>query len=119
MEPRIGRYLVGDMWTILEYPPVGYGVISALDALVRLGYTLKQDKIALAMEYLLSRQTPSGTWPLDQSAPNPPFDVGQPGKPSKRLTLDALRLVRLLVARTDAEGGFQRESPLERYPRVP
>jgi hypothetical protein len=96
MEPRMGRYHVGDMWTILEYPHFGYGVVSALDALARLGYTLKQHKIALAMEYLLSRQTPGGAWPLDQSAPNPPFDVGQPGKPNKWLTLDALRVVRLL-----------------------
>jgi hypothetical protein len=96
MEPRMGRYHVGDLWTILEYPSFGYGVISALDALARLGYTLEQPKIALAMEYLLSRQLPNGTWPLDQSAPRPPFDVGQPGAPNKWLTLDTLRAIKLL-----------------------
>jgi hypothetical protein len=92
----MGRYHVGDLWTILEYPYFGYGVISALDALARLGYTLEQPKAATAMEYLLSRQLPNGTWPLDQSAPRPPFDVGRPGEPNKWLTLDALRVIRLL-----------------------
>lgn len=96
MQPRMGRYHVGDMWEVLEYPHVGYGVISALDALARLGYTLEQPKIATAFEYLLSRQLPDGTWPLDQSASNPPFDVGEPGQPNKWLTLDALRVVKLL-----------------------
>jgi hypothetical protein len=96
MEPRMGRYHVGDLWTILEYPYFGYGVISALDALARLGYTLEQPKVARAMAYLLSRQAPGGTWPLDQSAPRPPFDVGRPGEPNKWLTLDALRVIKLL-----------------------
>jgi hypothetical protein len=96
MEPRMGRYHVGDLWPILEYPYFGYGVISALDALARLGYTLEQPRVAVAMEYLLSRQLPDGTWPLDQSAPRPPFDVGQPGASNKWLTLDALRVIKLL-----------------------
>jgi hypothetical protein len=96
MEPRMGRYHVSDLWTILEYPYFGYGVISALDTLARLGYTLEQPKIAAAMEYLLSRQSPNGTWPLDQSPRRPPFDVGQPGQPNKWLTLDALRVIKLL-----------------------
>jgi hypothetical protein len=96
MEPRMGRYHVGDMWRVLEYPHVGYGVISALDALARLGYTLEQPQVATALEYLLSRQLPNGTWPLDQSAPSPPFDVGQPGKPNKWLTLDTVRVIKLL-----------------------
>ncbi|TEU21117.1 MAG: hypothetical protein E3J21_02115 [Anaerolineales bacterium] len=99
MEPRMGRYHVGDLWTILEYPYFGYGVISALDTLARLGYTLERPKVAVAMEYLLSRQLPNGTWPLDQSAPRPPFEVGRPGEPNKWLTLDALRVIGLLHGR--------------------
>ncbi|MEW6231769.1 MAG: prenyltransferase/squalene oxidase repeat-containing protein [Chloroflexota bacterium] len=95
MEPRMGRYHVGDLWMILEYPYFGYSVISALEALARLGYRPEQPKVAVATEYLLSRQLPDGTWPLDQSAPHPPFDVGQPGEPNKWLTLDALRVIKL------------------------
>jgi hypothetical protein len=96
LERRMGRYHVGDMWTVLEYPHFGYGVISTLDTLARLGYTLEQPKIALAMEWLLNRQLPNGMWPLDQSPSHPPFDIGQPGAPNKWLTLDALRVVKLL-----------------------
>jgi hypothetical protein len=98
MEPRMHRYHVPDMWTVLEYPYFGYGVISALDTLARLGHSLDHPKITTAMEYLLSRQLPGGTWPLDQSPRRPPLDVGQPGKPSKWLTMDARRVVRLLCA---------------------
>ncbi len=96
MEPGMGRYHVGDLWTVLEYPYFGYGVISALDALARFGYTLEEHKVAVAMEYLLSRQSPDGRWPLDQSAPRPPFHVGQPGQPNKWLTLDALRVIKFM-----------------------
>ena len=96
MQPRMGRYHTKELWTVLEYPYFDYGVISALDALARLGYTLEQPKVAVAMEYLLSRQSSNGTWPLDQSPSRPPFDIGQTGEPSKWLTLDALRVIKLL-----------------------
>jgi len=98
MEPRMARYHVGDLWTILEYPYFGYGVISALDALARLDYTLEQPKMAVAMEYLLRRQLPNGAWPSDRSAPRPPIEIGPLGKPNKWLTLDALRVIKLLQA---------------------
>jgi hypothetical protein len=91
----MGRYHVPDLWTILEYPYFGYTVISALDALARLGYRLEHPKVDAAVEYLLSRRLPDGTWPLDQSPRRPPFDVGQPGQPNRWLTLDALRVIKL------------------------
>ena len=102
MAPRMSRYHVGPTWgtwEILDYPHFGIGIIPALDALARLGYTLEQPKVAAAVEYLLSRQLPGGAWPQDQSAYRPPFDGGPPGHPSKWLTLDALRVVKLLSDR--------------------
>jgi hypothetical protein len=102
MEPRMSRYHVGDAWgtwECLKYPYFGFSVISALDALARLGSTLAQPKIAGAVEYLLSRQLPAGSWPLDAGWPNSPLDFGRPGEPNKWLTLDALRVVKLLVGR--------------------
>jgi hypothetical protein len=97
MEPRMSRYHVGDAWgtwECLKYPYFGFSVISALNALARLGYTLEEPKIAAAMQYLLSRQLPDGTWPLDSSWSPSPIDFGQPGEPNKWLTLDALRVVK-------------------------
>jgi hypothetical protein len=99
MEPRMSRYHVGPTWGTwenLDYPYFGIGVIPALDALARLGYTLEQPGVAAAVEYLLGRRLPNGAWPQDQSAYRPPFDVGPPGQPSKWLTLDALRVIKLL-----------------------
>jgi hypothetical protein len=101
MEPRMSRYHVGDAWGTwegLKYPYFGFSVISALDALARLGYTLKEPKIATAVDYLLNRQLPDGTWPLDESWSPSPINFGQVGEPSKWLTLDALRVVKLLYS---------------------
>lgn len=101
MEPRMSRYHVGEAWgtwECLKYPYFGFGVISTLDALARLGYTPEVPKIAAAAEYLLSRQQPDGTWPLDSVWPSSPVDFGQPGEPNKWLTLDALRVLKLLYS---------------------
>jgi hypothetical protein len=101
MEPRMSRYHVGDAWGTwegLKYPYFGFSVISALDALARLGYTLEESRVGAAVEYLLSRQLPDGTWPLDESWPRSPIDFGQPGEPNKWLTLDSLRVVKLLYS---------------------
>lgn len=102
MEPRMSRYHVGDawgMWERLKYPYFGFSVISALDALARLGCTLEEPKVSGAAEYLLSRQLPDGAWPLDDLWPDLPIDLGRPGEPNKWLTLDALRVVKLLYGR--------------------
>jgi hypothetical protein len=99
MQPRMSRYHVGDAWgtwECLKYPYFGISVVSALDALARLGYTLQEPKIASAVEYLLSRQLPDGRWPLDDGWSRSPIDFGRPGEPNKWLTLDALRVVKLL-----------------------
>jgi hypothetical protein len=44
----------------------------------------------------LSRQLPDGAWPLDQKRERLLYDFGQPGEPDKWLTLDALKVVKLL-----------------------
>jgi hypothetical protein len=98
LKPAMSKYHVGSPWTMLEYPYFGYGLIPALDALLRLGYTREHRQISEALDDLLSRQLPGGAWPLDQKPYRLPFDVGQPGEPNKWLTLDALR-----VMKADAE----------------
>jgi hypothetical protein len=99
MEPRMSRYHVGSdwgTWQCLKYPYFGFSVISALDALARLGFTPAEPKVAAAAEYLSSRQLPDGAWPLDESWPDTPIDFGLPGEPNKWLTLDAMRVLKLL-----------------------
>ena len=97
MEPRMSRYHVGDKWgtwEALKYPYFGFSVVSALDALARLGYTAEEAEIAAAVAYLLSRQLPDGAWSMDQSWPDPPLDFGRVGEPNKWLTLDIVRVLK-------------------------
>ncbi len=99
MAPHMSRYHVGDTWGTwerLKYPYFGFSLISALDTLARLGFTLEEPRIAAATEVLLSRQLPDGTWPLDDTWPSSPIDFGQPSQPNRWVTLDAMRVVKLL-----------------------
>ena len=96
MEPGMARYHVGLDWTTLQYPYFDYSLLSALDTLARLGYTVEHPKIAAAAEFLLTRQLSDGAWPVDHIPRDPPFDVGQPGEPNKWLTLDAMRVIKHL-----------------------
>lgn len=93
---RLSKYHTGAAWEILEYPPFDLSLISTLDALARLGYTTAQPEIAQALDALLRRQLPGGAWPLDRGYDRAPFDFGASGEPNKWLTLDALRVIRLL-----------------------
>ncbi len=99
MVPRMSRYHVGDSWGTwesLKYPYFGFSVLSALDALARLGCRPENPRIAAAVEYLLSRQLPGGAWPLDDVWPDAPVDFGRTGLPNRWITLDALRVVKRL-----------------------
>ncbi|NIM95784.1 MAG: hypothetical protein GTO18_18955 [Anaerolineales bacterium] len=101
MEPRMSRYHVGEKWgtwECLKYPYFGFSVISALDALAKLGFTPDAPKVSAAVDYLLSRQSPDGTWPMDENWSSPPIDFGQPNEPNKWLTLDAMRAIKLLYS---------------------
>jgi hypothetical protein len=95
MQPNMGRYHVGEAWSVLVYPYFGYGLISALEALAELGYTQDHPKVVAAIEYLQSRRLPDGSWPLDERVERAPFDFGIPGAPNKWLTLDGLHVLKL------------------------
>lgn len=96
MRPSLSLYHVGDKWAVLAYPYFGISLISALEVLAECGYTVAHPKVAAAAAYLVSRQSPDGTWPLDQSPYRPPLYPGKVGEPNEWLTLDALRTLRLL-----------------------
>jgi hypothetical protein len=96
MEPRMRRYHSKEMWTVLQYPYISYSVITSMEVLAQCGYTVEHPKMAQAMGYLRDRQSSDGAWPLDHVVNHPPFDVGRPGEPNKWLTLDALRVIKLL-----------------------
>jgi hypothetical protein len=96
MARGMAKYHVGIPWTVFQYPYFDYGLIPALDALARLGYTLQHPKIAEATDYVLSRQHRDGAWFLDQVPYRPPLEIGDAGRPHKWITLDALRALKIL-----------------------
>jgi hypothetical protein len=97
MKKGMSRYHVGIPWATLQWPPFDYSLVSTLDSLARLGYTLDHPRIAEATDYLLSRQLADGSWPLDHTSSRPPFDPGPQGKPSKWVTLEALKALKAQV----------------------
>mgnify|MGYP001128712850 CR=1 FL=1 len=102
----MSRYHVGEAWgtwQCLKVPYFGFSVISALDALARLGYTAQDPKISSALRYVLSRQPDDGRWPLDDDWPTSPIFFGPTEQPNKWVTLDALRVVKRLVSQSREE----------------
>lgn len=96
MKPGMGRFHVGDEWNRLIYPYFGYGVIPALEVLAQIGYAPTHPELAAALDFLLGRRLPDGSWPMDGDVFHPPLDFGQPGSPNPWLTLDALRVLKQL-----------------------
>ena len=97
MQPRMSRYHVGETWGTWEkltFPSFGFSVISALDALGRLGCSPEEPDIAAGLDYLLGRQLPDGAWPLDEAWSHAALDVGDVHAPNKWLTLNALRVLK-------------------------
>lgn len=102
MEPGMSRYHVGENWGTwekLKFPYYGFSILTALDALARLGCSPDEADIAAALDYLLSRQLPDGTWPLDEAWSDAAIDVGAVGAPNKFLTLDTLRALKTFYNR--------------------
>ena len=97
MRKGTSRYHVGIPWTTLQWPPFDNSLAGTLESLARLGYTLKDARIAEATDYLLSRQLANGSWPLEQTSSRPPFDPGSQGQPNKWVTLQVLETLRLLL----------------------
>jgi len=96
-EPLSRRRRVGDV-EVPQVPVLWFQLISALDALARLGYTLEEPKIAGAVEYLLSRQLPMGPGLWMTAGPAHRSTWVSRARPNKWVTLDALRVVKLLYS---------------------
>jgi hypothetical protein len=82
-------------WLKLCFPSFyRYSILHGLDVLTKLGYT-KDRRMSDAIEILLRKQSRNGTWILE-SAPTGRMhtDLGVVGKPSKWLTMTALRILK-------------------------
>jgi hypothetical protein len=105
LDPRMGRYTSPAVWEHFTYPDHWYDAISALDLLAGFGYGPDDERVARAIELVLSRQRPDGAW-----ADNGPlafrgetlYPFGTPGEASKWVTFRALRALKRVGAVGDA-----------------
>jgi hypothetical protein len=60
LDPRMERYTSPTIWERFTYPDHWYDAIGALDLLA--GFRPDDERIARAIELVLSRQRPDGAW---------------------------------------------------------
>jgi hypothetical protein len=88
-------------WLRLSFPWLFYDILRALTVVTKLGYG-REPRIDDALEVLLQKQRPDGTWILENT-PNGRMqtNIEAKGRPSKWVTLHALQVVkRISEART-------------------
>ncbi len=89
--------VINQSWLRLSFPWFyGYNILRGLDVLTRLGY-VKDERLNDAVEVLLQKRRSDGTWILE-SAPigRMQTNIEAQGKPSKWITLIALRALKRL-----------------------
>jgi len=89
--------VINQSWSKLSFPWFyGYNILRGLDVLTKLGY-VKDERLNDAVEILLQKRQSNGTWILE-SAPigRMQTNIEAKGKPSKWITLIALRVLKRL-----------------------
>jgi len=86
--------VINKAWLELGFPRFFYDILRGLSVLAKLGYA-KDRRIDDALEILLQKQNSDGKWILE-STPSGRMqtDLEQKGKPSKWVTLNALRVLK-------------------------
>jgi len=89
--------VINQSWLKLGFPWFyGYNVLRGLDVLTKLGY-VEDDRLSDAVQVLLQKRRPDGTWILE-NAPTGRMhaNIEAVGKPSKWITLIALKVLKCL-----------------------
>lgn len=86
--------VIDESWLRFGFPRFFYDVLRGLDVVTRLGYA-RDERIDDALELLLQKQGPDGRWLLEQTlSGRMQTNLEQKGKPSKWITLNALRVLK-------------------------
>ena len=93
--------IINKYWLTLSFPMFyGYSILRGLDVLTKLGY-LKDERSNDAVEALLQKRQKDGTWILEGSPiGRMQANIEPKGKPSKWVTLIALRILKRLGSRS-------------------
>ena len=86
--------VINESWLKLGFPQFFYDILRGLDVVTRLGHA-EDERINDALEVLLDKQGEDGRWALE-STPSGRMQTNleQKGKPSKWITLNALRVLK-------------------------
>lgn len=88
--------IINRHWLTLGFPTFfGYDILRGLDVLTKLGY-VKDERLSDAVEVLLQKRQKNGTWILESTPARMQTNVETKGKPSKWITLIALRTLKRL-----------------------
>ncbi|MGQ9565271.1 MAG: hypothetical protein ACUVT5_01825 [Candidatus Bathyarchaeales archaeon] len=92
-----GYKVIKQAWLKLGFPWFwGYNILRGLDVLTKLGYT-KDERLTDAVEILMQKRRKDGTWLLETAPAGRMHTNLEPkGKPSKWITLIALRTLKQL-----------------------
>jgi len=92
-----GYKVINRQWLKFSFPWFwGYNVLRGLSVLTKLGY-IEDERLKDALELLLQKRRPVGTWLLDNAPTNRmQVNIETVGKPSKWITLNALRILKRL-----------------------
>lgn len=97
-----GYRVINRNWLKSSFPSFyTYDILRGLSVVMKLGYT-KDRRLKDSVRVLISKRRPDGTWLLD-SSPNGRMhaNIEQAGKPSKWITLNALRVLKRLGRTTN------------------
>jgi len=97
-----GFRVINDSWLKFGFPQFFYDILRGLSVVTKLGYT-GDDRIDDALEILLQKQDEEGRWILE-STPSGRMQTNleQKGKPSKWVTLNALRVIKRVYRDRDS-----------------
>jgi len=92
-----GYKVINRQWLKFSFPWFwGYNVLRGLSVLTKLGYT-EDERLRDAVELLFQKRRPDGIWILDNAPTNRmQANIETVGKPSKWITLNALRVLKRL-----------------------
>jgi len=86
--------VINKSWLNLGFPAFFYDILRGLQVITKLGYA-RDERIEDALEILLKKQNEEGKWILE-STPSGRMqtDLEKKGKPSKWVTLNALKVIK-------------------------
>jgi len=88
-----GFSVINDSWLKLGFPQFFYDALRGLEVVTKLGHG-RDERIMDALGVLLEKQGEDGSWLLESAPSNMHTALERRGKPSKWVTLNALRVIK-------------------------